>query len=343
MNILIAEDDDAYRSYLAELLSGAGYTVRECCNGQEALRIMCFQKYDMVLSDIRMPRMSGLELLKALKALPDISQVPVILITEHASFDTAVEALRAGAYDYLLKPVDTRKLLGLVDDIYGQISLKAAKDEKVTVLIRDDRSPEIYEIHRLLEKTKKYACLEKVGTLEECFIQMEEHSPDILVLAIREDEDASLCRSLRESSESTSIIVYSDLLDPVFVLECLRGGADAFVVKHFNNASDLIYAFEKVRQGGIYLDPVFLKKFIQGKFLPVAETFPSNLTHQERNVLRHLVEGKTNKEIAQDLYLSPGTVRNYVFRIMRKTGVSNRASLVFWGSKYFWLRKIVSS
>ena len=343
MKILIVGEKDASRAYLAELLTGEGYTVRECHNGQEALRTLYLQKYDMILSGIKMPRMTGIELLKAVKALPEASQAPVVLITEHASFDTAVEALRAGAYDYLLKPIDIKKLLGLVEEISQQISLKGAKEKKVTVLVRDDRSPETHEILRLLEMAQGYACLGRACALEECFVQMEEHSPDILVLAIGEGEDASLCRSLKERCESTAIVVYSGLLDPLFVLECIQGGADAFVVKPCSNVCDLVYILQKVSQGGIYLDPTFLKELIRGQSLHITETFPSNLTHQEKNVLQHLVKGKTNKEIAQELFLSPGTVRNYVSRIMKKTGASNRASLVLWGSKYFWLGKIIKA
>ncbi len=101
--ILLAEDEKLLRESLAQLLGDEGYQVLQACDGQEALDIALAQPVDLVLTDIRMPRMDGTVLLERLqKALP---QTPVVVVTAFGTVDSAVAAMRSGAADYLLKPV----------------------------------------------------------------------------------------------------------------------------------------------------------------------------------------------------------------------------------------------
>jgi DNA-binding NtrC family response regulator len=108
-DILIIDDEKAIRKTLGEILSFEGYTIEEAADGEEGLRKFKEKSYDVVLCDIKMPKIDGIEFLqKAGEANPD---VPVIMISGHGNIETAVEAVKTGAYDYISKPPDLNRLL----------------------------------------------------------------------------------------------------------------------------------------------------------------------------------------------------------------------------------------
>jgi len=102
--ILVADDDTAHRTMLRTLLSGWGYAVAEADDGQTAIEAVKRNPYDLVLMDIRMLTVSGLEALTQIKGYNPA--IPVVIMTAYSSVDTAVQALKSGAYDYLTKPLD---------------------------------------------------------------------------------------------------------------------------------------------------------------------------------------------------------------------------------------------
>src|SRR4028118_1303237 len=108
-NILIIDDEKAIRKTLTEILSYEGYKIEEASDGEEGLKKFKDKAYDVVLCDIKMPKLDGLEFLdKARESNPD---VPVIMISGHGTIETAVEAVKKGAYDYISKPPDLNRLL----------------------------------------------------------------------------------------------------------------------------------------------------------------------------------------------------------------------------------------
>ena len=108
-NILIIDDEKAIRKTLSEILSFEGYKIDEAGDGEEGLKRFTDKSYDLVLCDIKMPKLDGIEFLDRAKAVnPDI---PIIMISGHGNIDTAVEAVKKGAYDYISKPPDLNRLL----------------------------------------------------------------------------------------------------------------------------------------------------------------------------------------------------------------------------------------
>lgn len=107
--ILIVDDEKAIRNTLREILEYEGYKIDEAVDGAKALEMMEATDYDAVLCDIKMPKMDGLEVLgKAMEEWPD---VPFIMISGHGNIETAVEATKKGAYDFISKPPDLNRLL----------------------------------------------------------------------------------------------------------------------------------------------------------------------------------------------------------------------------------------
>ena len=108
-DILIIDDEKAIRKTLTEILSFEGYKIDEASDGEEGLKKFRERTYDVVLCDIKMPKIDGIEFLqKAGESNPD---VPIIMISGHGNIETAVEAVKKGAYDYISKPPDLNRLL----------------------------------------------------------------------------------------------------------------------------------------------------------------------------------------------------------------------------------------
>ncbi len=108
-SILIIDDEKAIRKTLAEILSYEGYKIDEASDGEEGLKKFSNAAYDVVLCDIKMPKMDGLEFLEKAKTVN--GDVPIIVISGHGNIETAVEAVKKGAFDYISKPPDLNRLL----------------------------------------------------------------------------------------------------------------------------------------------------------------------------------------------------------------------------------------
>jgi DNA-binding NtrC family response regulator len=109
VNILIIDDERAIRKTLSEILSFEGYKIDEAADGEEGLKKFTDKTYDIVLCDIKMPKLDGLEFLEKSRDInPDI---PIIMISGHGNIDTAVEAVKKGAFDFISKPPDLNRLL----------------------------------------------------------------------------------------------------------------------------------------------------------------------------------------------------------------------------------------
>ena len=117
MDILLVEDDASSCSLIAQFLTQLGHRVVECGDGQTALAKYDESDFSMVLTDIQMPRMSGLDLLRAITAQKRLDPTCVVLFTGHGDMESAVAALRAGAYDYLLKPINIDELAAVIERV----------------------------------------------------------------------------------------------------------------------------------------------------------------------------------------------------------------------------------
>lgn len=122
-NILIIDDEKAIRKTLSEILSYEGYKIDEAGDGEEGLKKFKEKNYDVVLCDIKMPKLDGIEFLdRSREANPD---VPVIMISGHGTIETAVEAVKKGAYDYISKPPDLNRLLITIRNAMDKTKLVA--------------------------------------------------------------------------------------------------------------------------------------------------------------------------------------------------------------------------
>jgi DNA-binding NtrC family response regulator len=122
--ILIVDDEEGIRNYCSDVLSAAGYRVLQAADGNSAGVILNGGEVGLVILDLSMPGMSGLELLA--KINPDDSGIDVVIMTGFATVRTAVQAMRAGAHDYIEKPFQPEQLLRVVNEIYDEQKLREA-------------------------------------------------------------------------------------------------------------------------------------------------------------------------------------------------------------------------
>lgn len=144
-SILVVDDEKGQREILEMILSGEGYDVTTASSGEAAMKFVESRRFDLVLTDLKMTGMSGLDLLKELTNFD--KSIIVILLTAHGSVDSAVDALRLGAFDYLQKPYDSEKLLETVSRALNKLS--ALDTEIVSV------SPEMDKVKKLILKIAK--------------------------------------------------------------------------------------------------------------------------------------------------------------------------------------------
>src|SRR5665647_2072784 len=121
-SILIIDDEKSIRKTLTEILSYEGYKIDEASDGEEGLKKFKEKTYDLVLCDIKMPKLDGIEFLEKAKEINN--EVPIIIISGHGNIETAVEAVKKGAYDYISKPPDLNRML---------ITLRNAMDKTTLV------------------------------------------------------------------------------------------------------------------------------------------------------------------------------------------------------------------
>lgn len=151
--ILIIDDERSIRSTLSDILSNEKYSVDDTDNGASALEKISENIYDVILCDIKMPGMDGMEVLT--KAL-SITDTPIIMISGHGNIETAVEAIKLGAFDYIEKPPDLNRLLITIRNAMDKSKLitetKKLKKQVSKSWEMIGESPEIMQIKELIER-----------------------------------------------------------------------------------------------------------------------------------------------------------------------------------------------
>lgn len=158
IDLLIVDDDDEYRSTVARRFSRRGYRIQEAEDGQAALELAAHRQFHVAVVDLIMPGLSGLQLLEKLKAgTPDCE---VVMITGQGTIETAVEAMKQGAYDFVTKPFPLAELEVLVQKAFEQRQLRKENQQLKAVIERSRPSAEIVsgsaamrEVLRLIERS----------------------------------------------------------------------------------------------------------------------------------------------------------------------------------------------
>ena len=156
IQVLLIEDEEPIRRVLSRILSeeNENYQVTEAVDGKEGLKILGSKQFDLVLCDIKMPKMDGIEVLQ--KSNEKNMHVPFIMLTGHGNVETAVEAMKLGAYDFILKPPDLNRLLTSVRNALENKSLRTEniklKSRVAQKYIIIGESPQIQSVREMISK-----------------------------------------------------------------------------------------------------------------------------------------------------------------------------------------------
>src|SRR5204863_577174 len=159
-DILIIDDEKAIRKTLSEILSFEGYKIDEASDGEEGLKKFKDKTYDVVLCDIKMPKIDGIEFLQ--KAGESNGDTPIIMISGHGNIETAVEAVKKGAYDFISKPPDLNRLLITIRNAMDKSSLVT---ETKVLKRKVSRVQEMIGVSAGMQKIKE--TIEKVAPTDE--------------------------------------------------------------------------------------------------------------------------------------------------------------------------------
>jgi two-component system, NtrC family, response regulator AtoC len=161
--LAVIDDEPLALKGLARLLKREGYSVQTFCSGEDFLRRMAKEKFEIILTDVRMPGMDGLELLH--KVQNDCPDTEIILFTGYASIDNAVQAIKEGAFDYIEKPLSPEKVLQVVRRAAEKLRLLSEEKHERNTLLRGDHVREILgttsvirEMIRVINKVSKIDC-----------------------------------------------------------------------------------------------------------------------------------------------------------------------------------------
>ena len=161
--ILVVDDEDTIRMVLTEVLTDDGYDVTEAANGEQALEAFRQKPFPVVLSDIYMGNMTGIDLLKEIKLIDE--DALVLIMTSNASLDTAPAALRGGAYDYLMKPFDE---LDLISNVVSRAmdKFRLSRDNRELIEKLQENAKRLEALNRQLREAANYV-LELASGLSE--------------------------------------------------------------------------------------------------------------------------------------------------------------------------------
>lgn len=200
---------------------------------------------------------------------------------------------------------------------------------KQRIVIVDDHEVVRLGLKSLLARHSQFEVVGEAASAREAVEQVARLKPEVVIMDIRLPGTSGIeaCEEIVNKFPGTKVIMLTSYAEDEMLFSAIRAGASGYILKQIGS-DDLVKALEAVSRGEALLDPAVTQRVFQEVRRAVKEEEASAFAHlsqQEKHVLLLVSEGKTNREIAQTLFLGEGTVRNYVSSILSKLGVSNRA------------------
>jgi DNA-binding NarL/FixJ family response regulator len=206
------------------------------------------------------------------------------------------------------------------------------------LLVVDDHEIVRQGLVALLDRRDGFEVVAEAGTVAECLAQAERFRPDLVIMDVRLPDGSGIeaCREIRASMPETRVVMLTSYPDEEAVLSAIIAGASGYLLKQVRGR-DLVNALDAVGRGESLLDPAVTEKVLE-RVRRAASGSASDelaeLTAQERRILLLVAEGKTNKEIAAEVFLSDKTVKNYVSSILSKLNLQRRTQAAAFVAKH---------
>ncbi len=212
--------------------------------------------------------------------------------------------------------------------------------KQTRLLIVDDHQVVRLGLKTLFDSHADFTVVGEAGSVLEAVSLAQKLSPEIIIMDVRLPDGTGIdaCRQIRQTNPDIKVVMLTSFDDDEALFGSILAGAEGYVLKKIWS-KELINTIKKVSEGESLLDPQITNKVLakfkdlaNNKEAPIEEF--ALLTTQEKKVLNLLAEAKTNREIANNLYLSEKTVRNYVSNIYRKLNLKNRAQAALYAKKW---------
>ena len=209
---------------------------------------------------------------------------------------------------------------------------------KLRLLVVDDHEVVRQGLVALLDRREGFEVVAEAGTVAEALAMAHRFQPDIVIMDVRLPDGSGVeaCREIRADLPATKVVILTSYPDEEAVLSAIVAGASGYLLKQVR-ARDLVAALEAVGRGESLLDPAVTEKVLDRVRRIASGAYAdelSQLTSQEQKILLLVAEGKTNKEIAGDVFLSDKTVKNYVSSILSKLNLERRAQAAAFVAKH---------
>jgi len=342
--IVIIDDHPLLRKGLQQLadLSPEVEIIGESDNGEQGLAAVQALRPDLVLLDLNMPGMDGLETLKALKQLDPAPKVVILTVSDAAEDVTA--ALRGDADGYLLKDMDPEDLLrrlGEVKDGKPILSPKIAEhlgeslQTKVQRIVVIDDHPLLRKgLQQLAELTLDLDIVGETDNGEQGLEMVRELRPDLVILDLNmpgmDGLEALSALKRLEPAPKVAILTISDAQEDV--VAALRGGADGYLLKDMD-PEELLNKLHELARGRLVMSPNIaecLALALRAENPKAQGPAPVGLTGREREILIHISGGESNKVIARKLHIAEATVKVHVKHLLKKLGLKSRVDAAVW-------------
>ncbi len=206
------------------------------------------------------------------------------------------------------------------------------------LLVVDDHEVVRQGLVALLDRRDEFQVVAEAGTMAESIAAARRFQPDLVVMDVRLPDGSGVeaCREIRSERPETKVVMLTSYPDEEAVLSAIIAGASGYLLKQIRGR-DLVAALQSVARGDSLLDPGVTERVLERVRRAATggeQDELSQLTAQERKILLLVAEGKTNKEIASEVFLSDKTVKNYVSSILSKLNLERRAQAAAFVAKH---------
>jgi DNA-binding NarL/FixJ family response regulator len=207
-------------------------------------------------------------------------------------------------------------------------------DVTTKVFLLDDHEVVRRGLRELFESEDDLTVVGEAATAQEALARVPSSNPDVAVLDVRlpDGDGVEVCRDLRSAMPELKCLMLTSFADDEALFSAILAGASGYVLKQIRG-SDLVSAVRRVAAGESLLDPSLTRQVMERlRGENVEDERLARLTTQERKILELIADGKTNRQIADELYLAEKTVKNYVSNLLSKMGFARRTEAAVYAA-----------